>query len=159
LKEGIMAAWQFSIVLIPQKWAIENKYDPSFMYDGGYDTEMAWKENQPAKDFVDILSQMLPPSKSWHDDLLCWGDEKGHDIQVWFENNVIDGIHIRLDLNRNLNSILARLVAIAQKLDCVLFYPELKTITEANEFELKNTLRMSNAARFVKNPTGSIKKY
>jgi hypothetical protein len=149
----MMAAWQFSIILIPQKWAIENKYDSSFLYeDGGYDTWVAWKENQPTKDFTDILSNMLPPAKSWHKDLLCWGNEKGHDIQVWNENDAIDGIHVRLALNLDLKNILTSLVTMAKKLDCVLFYPELKKITQADEFELKSAVLKSSAERFGKNP-------
>ena len=148
-----MAIWQFSIILIPQKWAAENKYDPSLLYgEDGYDTETAWKENQPAKDFADILSNMLPPAKSWHLDLLCWGNEKGHDIQVWNENGAIDGIHVRLALNLDLKSILTSLVTMAKKLDCVFFYPELKKITQADEFELKSAVLKSSAERFVKNP-------
>jgi len=40
-----MATWQFSIVLIPKSWAVENQYDSSLLYDEeGYDTEIAWKK-------------------------------------------------------------------------------------------------------------------
>jgi len=148
-----MATWQFSVVLIPRSWAIENNYSSTLLVtEEGYDTEIAWKENQPNPEFMDILSKMLPPAKSWGNDLLCWGNEEENDIQVWFENKTIEGIHIRLDLNQNLNNIIANLVQTAKNLDCALFFPELKAVKEANEFELKRALKASRAAQFVKDP-------
>ena len=149
-----MATWQFSVVLIPKSWAEENKYSSSSLYDddGYYDTEVAWKGNQPNIDFKSILSTLLPPAKSWSKELLYWGNEDEHDIQVGYEGKLIEGIHIRLDLNQKLNSILVKLVKVANELNCILFFPELKTVTEANEFELKNALQNSRAANFVSDP-------
>lgn len=83
---------------------------------------------------------------------MCWGNEKEHDIQVWYENNIIDGIHIRLDLPKKLNGIITKLIKTAKELDCVLFFPESETLTKANEFELKKALQNSQAAKFVKDP-------
>ncbi|MBL1278292.1 MAG: hypothetical protein COB30_019630 [Ectothiorhodospiraceae bacterium] len=148
-----MATWQFSANLIPRSWAIENKYSSSLLYtEEGYDTEEAWKENQPKPEFIDILSNMLPPAESWSKDLLCWGNEEEHDIQVGYENKLIEGIHIRLDLNQKLSGIIVKLIKVAKELDCVLFFPELRTVTEASEFELKNALQKSRAAKIVKDP-------
>lgn len=148
-----MAAWQFSVVLIPASWAEENSYSSSALYDEeGYDTECAWKSRQPASEFKTVLSEVLPSSKSWSEKLLTWGNEKEHDIQVWFESETIDGIHIRLDLNQNLNEIIIKVVKAAKTLSCVLFFPEFRSVVEANEFELKNGIKKSNAAKFVTNP-------
>ena len=148
-----MATWQFSVVLIPASWAEENSYSSSALYDDeGYDTECAWKGRQPESGFKAVLGSILPPSKSWHEELLTWGNEKEHDIQVWFENETIDGIHIRLDLNQDLNEIIVKVVKSAKVLNCALFFPVLKLVVEANEFELKSAIKNSNAAKFVRNP-------
>lgn len=148
-----MATWQFSVVLIPASWAEENSYSSSSLYDEeGYDTECAWKGRQPESEFKAVLGEILPPSKSWHEELLTWGNEKEHDIQVWYENETIDGIHIRLDLNQNLNEIIIKVVKAAHALNCALFFPEFKLVSEANEFEIKNAIKNSNAAKFVSNP-------
>ena len=148
-----MATWQFSVELIPATWAEENSYSASAPYDEeGYDTERAWKDRQPDAAFKCVLSEILPPSKSWHEGLLTWGDESEHDIQVWLEDGVIDGIHIRLDRNQQLNEIIIRVVKAAKTLNCALFVPELKSVVEANEFELNNAIKNSNAAKFVRNP-------
>lgn len=148
-----MATWQFSVVLIPASWVEENSYSSSALYDEeGYDTECAWKDRQPDSEFKTVLGEILSPSKSWHEELLTWGNEKEHDIQVWVENEAIDGIHIRLDLNQNLNEIIIKVVKAAKALNCALFFPELISVAEANEFELKNAIKKSNAAKFVINP-------
>jgi hypothetical protein len=148
-----MATWQFSAVLIPASWAEENSFNSSALYDEeGYDTESAWKDRQPDSQFKAVLGEILPPSKSWSEDLLTWGNEKEHDIQVWFENETIDGIHIRLDLNQNLNEIIIKVVKAAKTLNCALFFPEFRSVVEANEFELKNSIKKSNASKFVTNP-------
>jgi len=148
-----MATWQFSVVFIPSSWAEANSYNSSLLYDeDGYDTECAWKDKQPDSSFIKVLSEILPASKSWHDDLLTWGDTKEHDIQVWYEEKKIDGIHIRIDLNKDLNEIIIKVVKAAKTLGCSLFFPEFKKIVEANEFELKSALKKSNAAKFVNNP-------
>ena len=148
-----MATWQFSVVLIPASWAEEHSYSSSTLYDDdGYDTECAWEGRQPETGFKELLGEILPPSKSWHADLLAWGNEKEHDIQVWVENEIIDGIHIRLDLNQNLNEIIIKVVNAAKSLNCALFFPEFRSVVQANEFELKNAINKSNAAKFVNNP-------
>jgi len=149
-----MATWQFTISLIPKPWAIENQFNSSSLYDDeGYDTEIAWETNQPNPEFINLLSELLPPSKSWSNDLLFWGNEKEHDIKVGIENKLIEGIHIRLDLNKKLNTLIEKLIQIAKELDCVLFFPELEIVTEANKFELKKALQNSRAASFVKDPS------
>jgi len=148
-----MATWQFSVVLIPISWVEENSYSSSALYDEeGYDTECAWKDRQPDSEFKTVLGEILPPSKSWHEELLTWGNDEEHDIQVWVENEIIDGIHIRLDLNQNLNELIIKVVKVAKTLNCVLFFPELNSVVEANEFELNKALKKSNAAKFVTNP-------
>lgn len=151
-----MALWQFEIVLIPRKWAIKHDYVTTLLYDDdGYDVTVAWKDNQPCVDYVHVLSKLLPQAESWHKDLACWGDEKGHDIQVWSENGQVEGIHIRLALNQDLTGMLPKLVSIAKELDCVLFYPELELSSDADEFELEKALLKSNASRYIQEPKSS----
>lgn len=153
-----MATWQFSIVFIPASWAEENGYSSSLLYDDdGYDTECAWEGRQPAPEFKDVLGDIFPSSKSWHDDLLTWGDTKEHDIQVWYENETIDGIHIRLDLNQSLSDIFIKVVKAANALNCAFFFPEFKSVVEANEFELKKAINNSNSAKFVWNSARASK--
>jgi len=148
-----MAVWQFSVVFLPESWAQENNYDSASLYDEeGYDTECAWQESQPDALFKTILSKILPESKSWNQDLLFWGNTQEHDIQVWYENSKVEGVHVRLDVNQSINDILVKVVSAANELGCVLFFPEFRQIAKANEFELKTALKNSNAAKYVNDP-------
>ena len=148
-----MAIWQFNVDLIPRLWIEKHTYSILELYDEeGYDLGIAWKDNQPEKKYKDILTNILPEGKSWHDNLLCWGDDKKSDITVWSDNGIIDGIQIRISLNDNLNDMLVKIVEAAIKLNCVFFYPEYKTISEANESELKKALMNSRASRYIKSP-------
>jgi len=153
-----VATWQFTIALIPTLWAEEHGFNCSDLYDvEGYDTAIAWAENQPTEGFEALLSKILPESKSWSNNLLCWGDEKSNDIQVWHEDNKVEEIHVRLDLNQNLNEFIGKLVDLANSLNCSFFYPELRYISKASEYEVKTALQKSDALKFVKDPHEFLK--
>jgi hypothetical protein len=152
-----MAIWQFSVVFLPDTWAQENNYDSAYLYnEEGYETDCAWLENQPDSSFKAVLSNILPEAESWHQDLLFWGHTQEHDIKVWYENSKVEGIHVRLDVNKNINDIIVKVVRAANELDCVLFFPEFRQITKANEFELKLALKKSSAAKYVSDPQGFL---
>lgn len=146
---GCVAIWQFSVVLIPASWAEESSYSSSSLYgDEGYDTACAWKGRQPVSDFTVVFDEILPSSKSWDRELLVWGNEKEHDIQVWYDGEAVESMHIRLDLNYELHEIINKVIKAAIALDCVLFLPEFKSVVMASEFELKHAIKKSNAAKF-----------
>jgi hypothetical protein len=152
-----MAIWQFVIVLIPREWAVEANFDSSYLYESDdYETEMTWINRQPTADFKNIFSNILPPSNSWSDTLLCWGDEKESDIQVGYENDEVKNIQIRIALHTNLKPLIGRLIEVTKELNCVLFFPELRLISSATETELLESLRRSSAARFVNDPRGYL---
>lgn len=154
-----MATWQFRLILIPSSWAEEHKYSSSTLYDEeGYDTERAWKNRQPESGFIETLNEVLLPSKAWHDNLMSWGNEAEHDIQVWYENENIDGIHVRLAVHKELDEIIIKVVRAAKTLNCALFFPELSLITAASEIEIKSAISNSNAIKFVRNPHEFLKK-
>ncbi|EPR5147930.1 hypothetical protein ACU6FY_004579 [Vibrio alginolyticus] len=150
-----MAIWQFSVVLIPASWAEENSYSSSSLYDDeGYDTAYLWKDRQPVSDLTVVFDEIPPPSKSWDRELLVWGNEKEHDIQVWYDGEAVESIHIRLDLNHELCEIINKVIKAAIALDCVLFFPEFKSVVMASESELKHAIKKSNAAKFMSDPKG-----
>lgn len=148
-----MAAWQFIIILVPRDWAVEADFDPSSLYDSdGYETEITWKNRQPTTNFKDLLSRILPPSESWSDTLLCWGNEKENDIQVSHENSTVKDIQIRLALHTQFMPLIGKLIEVVNELNCVLFFPELRLMSNATEMKLMESIQMSRAARFVTDP-------
>ena len=106
---------------------MEADFDPSCLYESdGYETEITWKNSQPTTNFKDLLSTILPPSETWSDTLLCWGNEKENDIQVGYENNSVKDIQIRLALHTQFMPLIGKLIEVVNELNCVLFFYQSK---------------------------------
>ena len=142
-----MAIWQFLIELIPRDWAEENAYNAGLLQgDEGYATQIAWERRQPEFDVVPVLSRILPLAESWHKDLICFGDSKSDDVEVWYQDQVIEGISIRIDLKKDVKRTVVKVVGAAKKLGCIFFIPEKGSFVEANEFALIKMVKKSDAA-------------
>lgn len=146
-----MAAWQFKVCLIPQSCFNTNEIDVSRFYDadGNYDTSFAWK-NRPVNDVKDEIIKYYALSKSWHEDLVSFGDEEKTDCQAWYEESALENIQFRIDMRGNFVLDIEQIIDIAQKLSCVFFIPEQKCITEPNVFKVISHIKKSNAYLFAK---------
>jgi hypothetical protein len=155
-----MAVYQFIIELIPERWVQEQNQpieklfeqnDP-FFPEGCYDLSDAWKLYQPAINIPEVLSQILPAKKSWNKNLQSWGDEEVNDIQVLMNDNCIESIKFRLDLREDNENLKLKIIDLANRLSCHLFFPQLKEIEFADINTLNKAILKSNAFRFVENP-------
>ena len=148
-----MAIYQFTVVLLPNHWLSgkDINIDDLFTKEG-YDVSAAWKQYPPIQHLDSLLSKILPKGKSWHPDLKIWGKEKYSDIQVWYQNGILDGITIRFDLRQNISGLLSKAVTLGKELKCDFLLPEERKIIKANESDLKEAICNSDAAKFVKNP-------
>lgn len=117
-----MAAWQFKVCLIPQSWFNTNGIDISRFYDaeGNYDASFTWK-NHPVNDVKGEIIKYYPLSKSWHEDIVSFGDEEKTDGQVWYEEGVLENIQFRIDMRGNFVLDIEQIIAIAQSF-LVYFY-------------------------------------
>jgi len=94
-----MALWQFKTCFVPRDFIGERKSLTEQEYEDG-----VWHGTlQPPADFQVRLSALLPPRKSWADELLQWGEQDGDLIEVWMEGGMVDDIGARFDC-RNLNA-------------------------------------------------------
>lgn len=148
-----MAAWQFKVCLIPKSGFNANGIDVSRFYDaeGHYDVSFTWK-NRPINNVKDEIIKYYALSKSWHEDLVSFGDEEKTDGQAWYEKGELKNIQFRIDVRGNFVLDIEQIIAIAQKLSCVFFIPEQKCIVEPNIFEVISHLKKSNAYLFAKDP-------
>ena len=152
-----MAIFQFTVVLIPSKWVSNIENDFASLYtEEGYDVSEAWKQFQPTEEVAPLLSRILPEGKGWSRNQKVWGNEESSDIQVWYENGIIESISIRLDLRNEISSLLAKVVNLANELNCDLFIPGGEIIIKPNIFELNKAASESNAAKFLKYPEGFL---
>jgi|688.fasta_scaffold539765_2 hypothetical protein len=149
-----MAIYQFVIELIPEIWAKNNNYSAELLLGSEqYDLSIPWNRYKLSDDVISTISRFLPISKSWHQDLLTWGDAQCSDIQLWKQNDIVDAITIRLDLRDNkIEELVAKTVSLAIKLKCVLLLPGSKQIISSNYLLLHEAIGKSSAAQYVINP-------
>ena len=148
-----MAIYQFTVVLLPNHWVSAKNINIDDLFTKeGYDISAAWKQYPPIQHLDSLLTEILPKGKSWHSDLKIWGNQKYSDIQVWYQNGILDDITMRFDLRQNVSGLISKTVTLAIKLNCDFLFPEKRKIIKANISELKEAIRNSDAAKFVKNP-------
>lgn len=125
-----MAINQFVITLVPRTWAESVKFDVAQVLSvEGFSTEHTFVGYVPPKPIAQALQELgLPPSKSWHRDLQCWGDEKHTDIQMWLEDGAVDGVTFRIDMTDSSATLLRKVETVAVELDCSVFIPEFNAL-------------------------------
>ncbi|MBY0242006.1 MAG: hypothetical protein K2X55_22110 [Burkholderiaceae bacterium] len=149
-----MAIWQFVVGLIPREWAERDGNGPEMLYDGeGYnDMSTTWKNNQPVVNLPELISRVLPPTESWSDSLIIWGDQSRNDIQVGYEGDNVEFVQARIDTRENSSHICAKIVELARALDCCLFFPATRSVMAADMAVISIAVHNSRAARFSAAP-------
>lgn len=149
-----MAIWQFVVELIPREWAEQDSNLPETLYDsdGCHDMSAAWKNNQPATNLAELISNVLPHSKSWSDSLKIWGDQSRNDIQVGYDGDNVEFVMARIDTRQDTSPMCAKIVDLALALDCSLFFPATRSVTAADMAVFCMAVQKSRAARFSAAP-------
>ncbi|WP_282611407.1 hypothetical protein, partial [Pelagibius sp. Alg239-R121] len=149
--EQAMALWQFCIELIPEQWiALNQQKITNYYTNDGWDFGDAWRNYD--LEIEVIVDGYMPRGKSWSDQMVLWGHDERHDIQLYRDNDQIEGLTIRIDLREDAKAMILTAVSIAQELCCdILVGDERKAIAPSVD-ELAKAAARSNAARFVRDP-------
>jgi len=149
-----MAIFQFEIELLPCEWFELNKALAIKMLFVGdeYEISIAWKGYSPTVSPDLMISEILMPGNTWHDDLYVWGQEDHNDIQLWRNCNRIESITIRFDLRENVDDLVLKVVNLANRLNCCFLIPSTKEVISSNDDSLKKAISLSRAAKFVSDP-------
>ena len=149
-----MSIWQFVVELIPREWADRDGNFPETLYDsdGCHDMSAAWKNNQPATNLVELISNVLPRWESWSDSLKIWGDQSRNDIQVGYDGDNVEFVMARIDTREDTSPMCAKIVDLALALDCSLFFPATRSGTAADMALFCMAVQNSRAARFSTAP-------
>jgi hypothetical protein len=124
------------------------------LYDGEgyYDTSMAWRENQPSANLIALISQILPPTESWNNEVRIWGDQTKSDIQVSYNGSTVESVMARIDARDDTLPICSKIVELARALDCCFFLPAARSIIMADVTVLSIAVQNSVTARFAAAP-------
>jgi hypothetical protein len=150
-----MAVWQFTLDLIPSFAARLDGVDAIRMTReqlDEIDTEIP-VEKQPY--LFQTLSGLLPEKEAWSPDLRIWGDEKSHDVQIWFEEDHIEGVQLRLDVANPSLPLVSGICGLARHLQCV-FAARDGAIIQPSAEAVVRAMMQSPATRFVRNPQAYI---
>jgi len=148
-----MAIWQFTVELVPRTWSLRPDANVAeLLAVDGYDTSIAWRNNQPTIDAKSTITKFVPVASSWCPEIRCWGIEQETDVQLSYNNGCVESIKARVDARSKVGVICSKIVEISKILDCVLYLPELESIIEPTVFGISRAVSESRAAKFADNP-------
>jgi hypothetical protein len=102
-------------------------------------------------DYRERLASLLPTCRSWREGLEVWGTDDGDRIDISHEPHETPEVFVRFDLRRWNPELYRRFVAFVGDVAGELRTAD-GTLVPLRAEELENTLRCSDAARFVANP-------
>lgn len=172
-----MAIWQFHIYLIPQK-SLLNKYGQvpaqlvmdkdgwsDYMQNADLDTEPDFEDALTIRWWLDLninFDNILPLLKTFGDiqswtqnsnGLRSFGDTDTNDISVCFNDTtkIVEEVSCRLDLRQLDKNFIDKVLSLATQFDCLLMDRQGR-LYQPSLVELLDTIKLSNANRFVGNP-------
>ena len=148
-----MAIWQYSVYLIPRaNLAADGSLEGLVVMEDSFDhPPLIFRI--AADELENAVAAILPPTKSWDENMHKFGDEQTHDVDVWYKEDRIASVRIRLDLRARIQEMLRQVVALSIKADCVFWDPRTLKVFPAEEIALIENIRTSRPANFIKNPT------
>lgn len=147
-----MATWQYDIHFIP--WAIVDQHPEiirALCTLEDIDTAPWWRSYNQALGLVKALSRLLPAAVSWNDSIQMWGTSDGDRVEVSWEEGRIGDVPVRIDVRRLSQDFIQGIVNVAREFD-VLFFTEENQVVEPTLQGLLNSIKKSDAARFVEDP-------
>jgi hypothetical protein len=150
-----MALWQFELHLIPSSAAQVDGVDAIRMTREQLDKISPDVSAEKMPDLFQRLSVLLPEKEAWTPDLRIWGDEKSHDVQIWFEGTRIEDFQLRLDVANPSLPLVSGMCSLARDLQCVFAAREGAIIPPSAEAIVRGIMQ-SPAMRFVRDPQGYI---
>jgi hypothetical protein len=143
-----MALWQLKIEVIPR----ERVQGRPQIEPAAFDDALWWSDRQPPETFRDELAEILPPTKSWHERLLWFGEENGDRIGVWLEQDRVESIEVRIDCRKANSPLIGRLLSLAHRWDCSLVEKRYLKVLPLTAPEFVNAVADSPSCRFMEDP-------
>ena len=143
-----MAIWQFDLFLVPRVGGMP------FLSGEGYDVP-ALHESLVMEARAYLSRQMGQP---WPllEDWLVFGYENSNRVDLFLTENGGAELSVRIDATSDTESFRNTVCELAERLQCLLFVPELGSPLEPDRAALASALRSSRAAMFVLNPTEAL---
>ncbi len=143
-----MAIWQLKTQIIPAAYIGER-----LRLDEKEWEEMPWWSiHAPPEDFACQLSKLLPPLKSWHEDLHQWGEQTSDLIEIWYEKGSLESVSARFDCRKMNYNFFDSVLEATNSLNCRLVYSSYRTVMPNTIQELLSFIKESPSQQVLVNP-------
>jgi len=139
-----MAIWQFALDPIPA-----SKAEQFSQGDAG-SGELELSSPDRAK-LIFRLAAILPPGRSWDENMRTWGDEWGDDISLFMSASGVEGMQIRVNIADLSVGFVDAICTLAQDFGW-LFASESGEIIQPNRQAILKAVDKSPESKFVRNP-------
>ena len=150
-----MAAWQFSLHLIPRSRLRDlDGVVPARLDEDVWlaDDSRWWASHKLTRDYASILDSVLPRMKQhWCRDVEAWGMYEADIVEI----SRGEGVSVRLDVRSLNRPLVDAVLRIAAESDCCLVTEDRMVIAPRLEL-LEAEIRQSGAFRFVVDPQGFL---
>ena len=104
-----MALWQVGFFILP-KGSLKHggKLDKSEEHT--FDDAPFWESLNIDYSFFDPIKRFLPEGKSWSKNVILYGEENSHRLEVLFENSIIISVSFRIDFTSDYEQILNEII-------------------------------------------------
>ena len=143
-----MALWQLKIELIPT----ERVYGRAQIDDAEFEQADWWSNRQPPPGYRAQLASLLPPTKSWCDRLLWYGQEEKDRIDVWTEYDRVVCVGVRIDCTKENVPFIQGLLNLALDWSCSLVELRYLKVLPASLRGFVSAIAESPSNRFMEDP-------
>ena len=154
-----MAAWQFSMHLVPRGTLLAVCPDLRSVVAGEqFDAIEWWSGRQPVHDWAARLSAVLEEVATWGHDARQWGQSDGSTVRVSHEAGTVESMHARVDLRVADRGVIDALAALAVASDAYWVGGDANARVPVGQTReaLLVAIGTSDAASFVADPNGYL---
>lgn len=151
-----MAVWQYTLYLVPNAALANDGSLPGVTYEGMVFDLPLLTFGFTGDQLERSVAKILPRAKAWHQDLRAFGEEDRNEINIWYENESVRAVRIRLDLRIATPTLVKQLVSLGEKLGCSFFDPSGNAVVPADGQAMVSAIKRSPAAHFVSDPRGFL---
>jgi hypothetical protein len=154
-----MAAWQFSMHLVPRGQLTAVCLDLVSPVPGAvFDETSWWSSSQPPSDLAERLARVVGEVISWSPESRQWGLSEASTVDVRYEAGRVDEIHARLDLRAQCSRLIEVLAQLALDADAWWLggNATIRIPVGQSREAIAAAAAASDAARFVADPGGFL---
>ena len=143
-----MAVWQFKLEGVPSS-AVVGRDSVS---EDEWNESQWWEGVQPSETFLTSIAGLLPTKDSWSEELRQWGRQDSDLVEIWYEDNLVESVLIRLDSRQPNIELIEKLLKILSDSDYCMIHSRDRRVLPNNFVEFVHEFENSPSYKVVSNP-------